>query len=100
MSLCTNTLSLIIVCGILKHFFTGLSSSHTTAGYVLFLEVMHDLSKKMWSFLDTKYHQEYVMCVFCQQQSYELVLVKVVLEELLQLNSATEKMLKRKTHIQ
>ena len=43
--------------------FTGVSSSHTTAGYVLLLEVMHDLSKKMWSFLDTKCHQEYVACV-------------------------------------
>jgi len=40
------------------------------------------------------------MCVFGQQQSYEFVLVKVVLEELLQLNSAKEKMLKRKTQIQ
>jgi len=39
-------------------------------------------------------------CVFGQQQSYEFVLVKVVLEELLQLNSAKEKMLKRKTQIQ
>ena len=31
------------------------------------------------------------MCVFGQQQSYEFVLVKVVLEEVLQLNNATNR---------